>query len=142
MSDFETFTDENYRHIVNCAHTAYYSENENITTIKHSNITKYYIFLIDKKHKSYTVIIHNGGGYDFNFIMQELIKNRLMPKIIFTGNNVKLMKLKSLIMTFVDDYLIFGTVLKNLPKMFGLNVIFHINLIVLKIIILLVQFLI
>ena len=42
-----------------------------------------------------------------------------MPEIIFTGNNVKLMRLKSLNMTFVDSYLIFGTALKNLPKMFG-----------------------
>ena len=30
LRDFETFTDENYRHIVNCAHTAYYSENKTL----------------------------------------------------------------------------------------------------------------
>ena len=44
-----------------------------------------------------------------------------MPEIIFTGNNVKLMRLKSLKMTFIDSYLIFGTALKNLPKMFGIK---------------------
>ena len=121
ISDFETRTDENYKHIVNCAHTAYYSENEKIHTITHKNITEYYNFLIDKKHKGYTVIFHNGGGYDFNFIMQELIKNGQMPEIIFTGNNVKLMVLKSLNMKFVDSYLIFGTALKNLPAMFGFD---------------------
>ena len=79
ISDFETFTDENYRHIMNCTHTTYYSENKNITTIQHNSITEYYNFLIDKKHRGYTVIFHNGGGYDLNFIMQELIENGLAP---------------------------------------------------------------
>ena len=37
--------------------------------------------MIDKKQKGYTVIFHNGGGYDFNFIMTEMINNGLMPEI-------------------------------------------------------------
>ena len=36
--------------------------------IIHKNIYDYVKWLLDPKHKGYTVIFHNGSGYDFNFI--------------------------------------------------------------------------
>jgi len=121
ISDFETYTDANMVHKVNCAHSAYYTEEDDIITIQHDNIKDYYNWLVKKGHKGYTVIFHNGGGYDYNFIMQEMIINGHLPEVIFNGNNVKMMVLKSLNMHFIDSYLIFGTALKKLPEMFGFS---------------------
>ena len=48
----------------------YNIENEEINDkyIEHNNINEYCRWLINKKKKGYTVIFHNGAGFDFHFI--------------------------------------------------------------------------
>ena len=71
----------------------YFDNNEPII---HSNIYDYVKWLLVAKHKWYTVIFHNGSGYDFNFILKELLNNNLFPKVIMDGTRIKYMEIKKI----------------------------------------------
>ena len=92
ISDFETYTNENNKQIVNKAISCYYQEEteepenehikEEINFIRYNSIEEYCEWLLDKKHHGYTIIFHNGAGFDFHFIQEYMIKNNLKPDVI------------------------------------------------------------
>lgn len=64
--DFEA-TQENGVHKVNLAVTQYANGDQ---WPIHTNIHDWLQYLVEKKHGGYTVIFHNGKGYDFQFILK------------------------------------------------------------------------
>ena len=130
FSDFECLTNENKNHQVNLSVSMYF---DNDIPIIHKNIYDYVKWLLDPKHKKYTVIFHNGSGYDFNFIVKELLNNNIFPKIIMDGTRLKYMIIQKLKMRFIDSFLFTISPLKNFTKMFDLNnkdIIKNINLMI------------
>ena len=47
-----------------------------------NHIKDCYKWLDYPRHKGYTVIFHNGGGYDYNFITRSALDNGILPKIL------------------------------------------------------------
>jgi hypothetical protein len=78
-------------------------------------------WLFTEKNKGYTVIAHNGKGYDFQFILRYCKNNNMMPKTIYTGNKIMYMHLKALNMKFVDSLSLIPIALKRFPDTFGLT---------------------
>ena len=126
--DFETFMNENGEHIVNLAISKYLKEKDSDGNmiddenfIIHNDIDEFYKWLFQPCHSGYTVIAHNGNGYDFIFILKELIKNGQGKYIrrIMNGNKIKYFKFSKLHMRFVDSYNFFMSPLSELPKIFG-----------------------
>ena len=84
--------------------------------IIHKNIYDYVKWLLDPKHKCYTVIFHNGSGYDFNFMLKEFLNNNIIPKVIMDGSRIKYMEIKKLKMRFIDSFLFTISPLKVLKR--------------------------
>ena len=118
FSDFEALTNENKNHQVNLSVSMYF---ENDEPIIHKNIYDYVKWLLNPKHKKYTVIFHNGSGYDFSFILREMLENNLIPNVIMDGTRIKYMEIKKLKMRFIDSFLFTISPLKSFTKMFDLN---------------------
>lgn len=78
-------------------------------------------WLFDKKHMGYTVIAHNGKGYDFQFILNYCVNNNLEPYTIYNGAKIMYMSLKILRMRFVDSLNFIPMPLGKFPKAFGLK---------------------
>ena len=118
-SDFEAYTNENNQQIVNLAVSAY--NKYDLEYIVHHNIDDFCRWLINDIHNGYTVIFHNGAGYDFHFIHEYMVKNNLIPDVIMNGSNIKTMSLKKLNMRFIDSLQFIPEALKNFPKTFGFD---------------------
>jgi hypothetical protein len=141
FGDFETFTNEKTRQIVNLAIFKKYVEEpprESDITVDDDDILRhsenyyngYFVFfnihdafkwLVSEDHKNYTVIFHNGSGFDYNFILQEFFRNNITPKMINNGSNIKYIHLRKINMRFIDSYLFIVSPLKKFPKMFDIK---------------------
>ena len=90
----------------------------------HHNIGEFVTWLLSEKHKKYTVIAHNGRGYDFHFILKHLIeKQELEPFTIYQGGHLMYMtvgKGKDQI-RFIDSLSFLTMPLAKFPKTFGLT---------------------
>ena len=77
FADFETYTNDNNIQVVNLAVSAY--NKDDLEYIIHYNIEDFCRWLISDIHSGYTVIFHNGSGFDFHFIQEYMLKNNLLP---------------------------------------------------------------
>ena len=94
------------------------------------NIVECYKWFLHPRHKGYTVIFHNGGNFDYNFIAQQCFLNGMDSKdltMTFNANSIKYMEISSVKMRFIDSVLFFQQPLKNLPGMFNLNNLYEIT---------------
>jgi len=104
----------------------------------HTNIVSWLAMLLQPKFTGYKVVFHNGSGYDFQFIIRELVDNpdlsseyRVQPRSLrMRGSKILSFKIdeinvtnrrKKFSITFVDSFLFIETSIKNFPKFFGLK---------------------
>jgi len=116
--DFEA-EQETGEHNVNYSISEYFDDDEKI---EHFNLDDMCNWLFQEKHKGYSVIAHNGRGYDFQFIMKWIYKNTVYkPKVVYAGSKIMIMKIKELKMTFVDSLNFLTMRLADFPKTFGIK---------------------
>jgi len=73
--DFETYLDDNKKHVVNYAVLQDFNGNE----WTFNNIEDFCVHVFRKKNKDYTFIAHNTKGYDVQFIFNWLVGRGLKP---------------------------------------------------------------
>ena len=94
---------------------------------KFKNISEFcdWLFKKDKKneyiHRGFTIIAHNGKGYDNIFIKKELVNRCIKTRDIQNGNKIMYMYIKELHMRFVDSLAFINSPLKYFPKIFDLD---------------------
>lgn len=100
-ADFEA-TQETGTHEVNLFHAVLNKFNSDITLPDCNSACKW---LITPEQYGHTVIMHNGQGYDFQFILDWLVKNGHTPFVIRNGGKITFMSIghgKTMI-RFVDS---------------------------------------
>jgi hypothetical protein len=116
--DFEA-TQNTGKHIVNYCIAKYYNDP---TPIEFFTIDSFMTWLLDKKHKGFSVIAHNGRGYDFQLIQEYIYKHTIMkPKNVYAGSKIMILELKDLQMRFVDSLNFLTMKLEAFPKTFGIK---------------------
>lgn len=77
-------------------------------------------WLFQRKHKNYTARSHNGSGFDNNFLLQYLIKQSVVPTIIYNGSRIVYMLVKrSLNIRIIDTLKFLPMRLADVPTTFG-----------------------
>ena len=82
---------------------------------------KFMDWVLQKKHRGYTMIAHNSGRYDAHFVKQELIRRRMKTKDIINGRVIAYIRIASLGIRVVDSYRFILTGLRKFPKTFGFD---------------------
>ena len=78
-------------------------------------------WLCTKAHSGFTVLAHNGKGYDFHFIIHYLLHNGIVPKCIFSGSKIMYMKIGAgLNIRFLDSLNFLPMALSKLSSAFSL----------------------
>lgn len=80
-------------------------------------------FLVHERHFGYTIIMHNGRGYDFQFCLDWLVNNGHTPFVIKNGSKLLYMSIGygNNMIRFVDSLNFFSVPLKKFPKMFDIK---------------------
>ncbi|XP_065207231.1 uncharacterized protein LOC135836366 [Planococcus citri] len=76
--------------------------------------------LLKKKFTKILVFAHNGGGYDFQFIADFMLRMSWQPELILNGSKIMQIAYKKKVV-FRDTLNFFQKPLKSLPSMFGLQ---------------------
>ena len=114
--DFECSQDTG-RHTMNYGIAQYHTEDENYEFF---TIDEFMEWLIQDKHKGFSVIAHNGRGYDFQLIMEYIYKKTpYKPVVVYAGSKIMIMTIKELRMRFVDSLNFLTMPLASFPKTFG-----------------------
>lgn len=115
--DFETYLDDNKKHIDNLAISHYFNGDEVI----HRNIDEFCTWVFATKHRGYIFIAHKGKGYDFQFILEWLVANKIKPKLISVDEKIMPMSLKNgYNIRFFDSLCFTMQPLRNFPTTFGI----------------------
>jgi hypothetical protein len=93
-----------------------------------TNMQDWLAYLLAGEYEGYTIIAHNGGGYDFFVALEEIAKNkRLNVSITPRGGKIVTFTLtkgktfnRSSSYRFIDSLNFISTALSNFPKMFNL----------------------
>ena len=117
--DFEA-TQNTGIHKVNLSVSQYFHDP---TPIIHYDTEKFCEWLFDIKHKNYTIIAHNGKGYDYQFILKYIYtKTSLKPFIVYSGSKIMTFSIKQgLNIRFVDSVNFLASRLEDFPKTFGIK---------------------
>ena len=117
--DFEA-TQNKGTHEVNLCVSQYFDDP---TPIIHYSIEEFCEWLFDKKHKGYTILAHNGKGYDYQFIMKYIYKKTsYKPFIVYAGSKIMTFSIKQgLNIRFVDSVNFMTCRLEDFPKTFGIK---------------------
>lgn len=79
-----------------------------------------HIFTFRKKFKNVTVLAHNGGGFDHQFIFKYILsKTDITPDLIMRGTKLISMTVGNV--NFIDSLNYFPMALSKLPKAFGFS---------------------
>ncbi len=93
---------------------------DDATPIIHNNLEEWCLWAFRKEHKGYTIIAHNGRGYDFRFIIRWVFLNTpYKPFVIWGGEKIITMSIEDLNVRFVDSLSFLPMALKDFPKTFG-----------------------
>ena len=77
-------------------------------------------WLFRKENEGVTVIAHNFGGYDGQFILRYILENgTFKPEVIMNGNTIVTMTAANV--KFLDSYHFLHMRLANFPDTFGLT---------------------
>ena len=82
---------------------------------------KFSEWLFSEDHKGYTVCSHNGSGFDNMFLLEHLLKNSVVPKVIYQGSKILYIYMKEFKIRVIDTYKFMSMPLSALPKAFGLK---------------------
>ncbi len=117
--DFEA-TQNTGKHEINLAVSQYY---DSPTPIIHYDIDSFCSWLFDKKHKGFTILAHNGKGYDYQFIMKWIYtKSSYKPFVIYAGSKIMSFSIKEgLNIRFVDSVNFLAMRLEDFPSTFGIK---------------------
>lgn len=116
--DFECSQDTG-THVVNYCIAQYYDSDE---IHEFLTLESFCEWVFQEDHKNYTVIAHNGRGYDFQFIMRYVYKNTCYkPDTIYAGSKIMIMRIPDLKIRFVDSLNFLTMPLASFPKTFGLK---------------------
>ena len=74
-----------------------------------------------KRNRDAKVVAHNGKGFDFHFIMKEMLANRNCLEVIYAGSKIMSMRDHALNIQFLDSLNYLPMKLSQLPKAFGLD---------------------
>lgn len=119
--DFEATQDNpEKRHKVNLGVSEYFDNEENII---HYNNDEFCEWLFDKKHSNFTIIAHNGKGYDYQFIMKWIYtKTSYKPFVIYNGSKIMTFSIKEgLNIRFIDSVNFLAMRLTDFSKTFGIT---------------------
>ncbi|XP_048588358.1 uncharacterized protein LOC125572213 [Nematostella vectensis] len=78
-------------------------------------------WLFDGSNAGYTFLAHNFKGYDSYFILEYLFTNGFKPEVIFTGEKVMYLNIKSLRIDMKCTLNFLQMPLSKLPKAFGFD---------------------
>lgn len=117
--DFEA-RQETGKHIVNYCIAQYFDNPDPIEFFDRDSFCKW---LIDEKHKGYSIIAHNGKGYDYQFIMRWIYRHTTYkPSIVYAGSKIMTFKInQGLNIRFVDSLNFLTMPLEAFPKTFGIK---------------------
>ena len=117
--DFEA-TQDTGSHIVNLSVSKYFDDDEPII---HYDTKSFCEWLFSKDHKDYTIIAHNGKGYDYQFIMKWIYEETsYKPFVVYAGSKIMTFSIKSgLNIRFVDSVNFLPMPLESFPKTFGIK---------------------
>lgn len=95
----------------------------------HTNMKDWLAYLLDGDYEGYTIVAHNGGGYDFFVALEEIAKNqRLNVAITPRGGKIVTFTLttgktfnRSSSYRFIDSLNFISTPLSKFPDMFNLQ---------------------
>lgn len=116
--DFECSQDTG-RHTMNYGIAEYHNDP---TPIEFHNINQFMEWLLVEDHKGFSVIAHNGRGYDFQLIMEYIYKHTIYkPVVVYAGSKIMILTIKDLNMRFVDSLNFLTMPLAAFPKTFGIK---------------------
>jgi len=117
--DFEA-RQETGKHIVNYCIAQYFDDPEPIEFFDRNSFCKW---IFQEKHKNYTLIAHNGRGYDYQFIMRWLYRHTTYkPYCVYAGSKIMTFSVKQeLNIRFVDSLNFLTMPLEQFPKTFGIT---------------------
>lgn len=98
---------------------ALYAEGDEVFEFKTTD--EFLGWCITPKHKGYTLIAHNGGRYDFQFVKQGLLKYGMCSSDLVRGNGYMCITINKPRIRFVDSIKFIPMGLRKFPKMFGIE---------------------
>ena len=79
-------------------------------------------WLFHQSKNGFTAVAHNAKGYDAYFLLQYLVKNSIVPTIIYNGSKIMYMYVeRGLDIRVIDSLNFLPMKLASLPKAFGLQ---------------------
>ena len=116
--DFECSQDTG-RHTMNYGIAEYHDDPE---PKEFMNIDEFMEWLLTEDHKGYSVLAHNGRGYDFQLIMEYIYKHTIYkPVVVYAGSKIMILSIKELNLRFVDSLNFLTMPLASFPKTFGIK---------------------
>ena len=116
--DFECSQNEG-KHKVNYCIAEYHTDPKPIEFL---TLDSFMEWLLQEDHKGYSVIAHNGRGYDFQLIMEYIYNKTIYkPSIVYAGSKIMLMSIPDIKMRFVDSLNFLTMPLAAFPKTFGIK---------------------
>lgn len=116
--DFECSQDTG-RHTMNYGIAQYQGESE---SKEFMNINEFMTWLLQDTHKGYSVLAHNGRGYDFQIIMEYIYRETTFkPVVVYAGSKIMILTIKELRLRFVDSLNFLTMPLASFPKTFGIK---------------------
>ena len=97
---------------------AHYFSGEKFTF---NNNKEFCEWLIAPEHKGYTAISHYGKGYDSHFIIQYCVANTILPNVIYNGNKLMQLHIRSMNLRIIDSHNFIAAPLATFPKTFNLT---------------------
>nr|XP_022305881.1 uncharacterized protein LOC111112600 [Crassostrea virginica] len=93
------------------------------TVFRGNDLTdKFGIWLFNETHKGYTAIAHNMKGYDGYFLLEYLLANSIIPKVIYAGSKIMYLHVhRGSNIRVLDSLNFLPMKLAALPKAFGLE---------------------
>jgi len=118
--DFECSQDsKDCKHEVNYGIASYWNDPKEY---EFYNIDEFMEWLLVEDHKDYTVIAHNGRGYDFQFIQEYIYqKTTIKPKNVYAGSKIMLLEIPDYKIRCVDSLNFLTMPLASFPKTFGIK---------------------
>lgn len=116
--DYECAFDDSFQHIP-VGIVAYEAQADVMFRFRHTD--QFLDWLLQKQHKGYTCIAHNGGRYDMHFIKQGLLERGVTSVDLTRGRKFLQIQIPDLKMRFIDSYAFISVPLRAFPKTFGLR---------------------
>ncbi|XP_071042671.1 uncharacterized protein [Parasteatoda tepidariorum] len=116
--DFET-TQETREHFVNFAIIQYADGTERVFRGQ-DTLSEFCCYVLDPKHKDYTLNAHNMKGFDGQFVLRWLLERGYQPKVIPQGSKILQILVTAVSIRFIDSFCFLPMALSKLPKTFGI----------------------